>query len=84
VVLNVSCRLTKNGAIHLSLELQLILKREDVPYVLRPTKGYEDLCEVAKEEMAKDEVRLSACPPPRLFTVACPLPDVSHSLRCDV
>lgn len=36
--------------------MQLILKREDVPYVLRPTKGYEDLCEIAVEEMAKEEV----------------------------
>jgi hypothetical protein len=41
--------------------VQLILKREDVPYVLRPTKGYEDLCEIAVEEMAKEEVLLLAC-----------------------
>lgn len=51
-------------AIAASYILTLILKREDVPYVLRPTKGYEDLCEIAVEEMAKEETRA-------LFLINC-------------
>jgi len=51
-------------AIAASYILTLILKREDIPFLLRPTKGYEDLCAIAREELAKEETRA-------LFLINC-------------